>query len=95
MSEQCKACGQIIEYNGWKNYETWAVNLWLTNDQGTYVLIKNMVKGTDLHEASNLIQAYIEENNPLIDNGSVYSDLIDGALSLVEWHSVAETFLQK
>jgi len=23
------------EYNGWHNYETWCVNLWLTNDQGT------------------------------------------------------------
>jgi hypothetical protein len=22
-------------YNGWKNYPTWAVNLWLNNDQGT------------------------------------------------------------
>ena len=20
--------------NGWSNYETWAVNLWFTNDQG-------------------------------------------------------------
>lgn len=23
-------------YNGWTNYETWAVNLWITNDQGSY-----------------------------------------------------------
>jgi hypothetical protein len=23
-------------YNGWKNYPTWAVNLWLSNEQGTY-----------------------------------------------------------
>ena len=23
-------------YNGWKNYPTWAVNMWLSNDQGTY-----------------------------------------------------------
>jgi hypothetical protein len=22
-------------YNGWKNYPTWAVNLWLSNEQGT------------------------------------------------------------
>lgn len=24
------------EYNGWANRETWAVNAWLTNDQGFY-----------------------------------------------------------
>jgi hypothetical protein len=24
------------KYNGWKNYPTWAVNLWLSNDQGAY-----------------------------------------------------------
>lgn len=23
------------EYNGWTNYETWAVNLWIDNDGGT------------------------------------------------------------
>lgn len=24
------------KYNGWQNYETWAVKLWLDNDEGTY-----------------------------------------------------------
>jgi hypothetical protein len=24
------------KYNGWTNYETWCVNLWLNNDQGSY-----------------------------------------------------------
>jgi hypothetical protein len=25
-----------MAYNGWTNYETWNVNLWIDNDEGTY-----------------------------------------------------------
>lgn len=24
------------EYNGWTNYETWVVNLWMDNEEGTH-----------------------------------------------------------
>jgi len=27
-----------IGYNGWKNYETWNVALWLANDRPTYLV---------------------------------------------------------
>lgn len=27
-------------YNGWKNYETWNVALWLGNDEGLYSLAR-------------------------------------------------------
>ena len=31
-------------FNGWKNRETWAVNLWIENDQGLYIEAQNLAK---------------------------------------------------
>src|SRR5690349_206052 len=31
-------------YEGWSNYETWAVNLWLANDEGLYNYWRERVK---------------------------------------------------
>jgi hypothetical protein len=32
-------------YNGWYNYETWAVKLWLDNDHGTYQYMTSEAAG--------------------------------------------------
>ena len=34
-------------YNGWKNYETWNVALWIGNDEGLY----NLAKEAESYEA--------------------------------------------
>ena len=31
-------------YNGWANYETWLVALWLDNDQGTHEATRDLVQ---------------------------------------------------
>jgi len=36
--------GRDTTYNGWTNYPTWAVNLWLSNDQSTYSEVLELVK---------------------------------------------------
>jgi hypothetical protein len=33
-------------YNGWTNYETWCVSLWLDNERGTYADVRAMVADT-------------------------------------------------
>jgi hypothetical protein len=31
---------QETTYNGWKNYETWNVALWIQNDEGLYTMAR-------------------------------------------------------
>ena len=35
-------------YNGWKNYETWNVSLWIQNDEGMYACAQEAESYPDL-----------------------------------------------
>lgn len=68
-------------YEGWSNYETWAVNLWLENDEGSYRYWCDRAKALyDEHgkDAANLLaeqfQEELEEQAPDL-GASLYSDL--------------------
>lgn len=37
----------MVKYNGWKNYETWNVALWIQNDEGFYELAKSCKRALD------------------------------------------------
>ena len=36
-----------MSYNGWKNYQTWNVSLWIGNDEGLYQLARGCEDYTD------------------------------------------------
>lgn len=42
-------------YNGWSNYETWVVNLWMDNEEGTYDYWREVAQKihNDLEEPTN------------------------------------------
>ena len=38
MTTSCQSNALDISYNGWENYETWNVALWINNSEGLYHL---------------------------------------------------------
>ena len=93
-----------MAYNGWKNYETWNVALWIDNEQGSYSQRCEMAQEAyndadgDMDDATrNLadsLKDWIEEMNPLASEASLFSDLLGAALSEVDWWEIAENFLE-
>ena len=90
------------KYNGWNNYETWATALWIDNDYGSYQyrceLVEQVKKEHEEKEnrenclASNL-KDWIESQNPIADSANLFTDLLNSALSEVDWQEIAENFL--
>lgn len=75
-----------MDYNGWKNKETWLVNLWLGDCFQEYIeagidvtpdFIKNMVESmfNDMHE-------------PSVEWGLI-TDLMQCAFNEIDWHEIA------
>ena len=97
-----------MAYNGWTNYKTWNVALWIDNDQGSYSQRQSMAEEawenasacrtfTRLERATldlaDALKDWIEEMNPLGNDASMFSDLLSAALGEVDWHEIAENFM--
>lgn len=87
------------EYNGWKNYETWNVALWLDNDQGSQEMVLDMARNVKDSETATVdladqLKDMVEENNPLNDQSSMYTDLLNAAISEVDFMEIANNYLE-
>jgi hypothetical protein len=55
---------ELPEYNGWKNYATWNVMLWLNNDEPSYRAMQDFARTTpDIHDVTAFIKRYIKDSN--------------------------------
>ena len=91
-------------YNGHANYETWAVSLWLDNDQESHEYWRERTRAhVDLAEEdeNDLEQAgldlaielreTLEENMPEVEG--LWADLLNAALCEVVWYEIAKDWL--
>lgn len=103
-------------YNGWANYETWAVKLWIDNEEGSYRYWRDATRRAwatardkrpnqfmdKAENAQNILAEQLKDehdshsDHPVFKaaHGTVYSDLLNAALSEVEWREIAEALLE-
>lgn len=96
-------------YNGWSNYETWCVSLWLGNDEGLYNATRGMAEGygEEYNERELAVRPFAAELAEYVDElaemtcagcrsgASFVADLLGAALSEVDWQEIARNLLSE
>jgi hypothetical protein len=73
-------------YNGWRNWETWVTNLWLTgNDPVTERAARANAGSRD--ELQAFVEYLVLGDDPVASLGT---DYVSGCLSVVDWDSIVE-----
>lgn len=94
-------------YNGWTNYETWNVKLWMDNDAGSDRYWRETAQECyDESEADRILSRDERAAQLLADRlksehedaqpdlgATVWADLLGAALSEVNWHEIATNML--
>lgn len=92
------------DYQGWTNYETWAVALWIDNEQGSYNesrdrardLLRDHYDDVSRAEISlaDWLKEFITEGEPDL-GATLYSDLLTSAIGSVNWDEIAESYIEE
>lgn len=97
------------KYNGWTNYETWNVKLWMDNDEGSYHHFTELAQ--DCYDAAEVEKSFTREERAALNladalkdefqeacpdlGASCWADLLSAALSEVNWYEIAEHLIEE
>lgn len=85
------------EYNGWKNYETWAVYSWLSSEPTTYfpiIAIVNDGDGPPDHKVREFVESLFWGSEGEIP-ATLSTDLLTHSLDRVDWDAVTSAFMDE
>lgn len=99
-----RLCARDI-HSGFRNYETWNVLTWLSNDIKTHNLASERIDAamigplnkyqTPEEAAIDAIQELVAELNPIGDDkASMFTDILGAALQEVDWTVVVQQITQ-
>lgn len=85
--------------NGWANYPTWALSLWLTSDDGVQAQVEQLLRGAPDGERAEALRVYVVAQfgslgNPhdMISVGFA-GDVFWWALDYVDFEAVARSLV--
>jgi hypothetical protein len=82
-------------YNGWPNYETWLVGLWLDNDEQTHRHWHSEASKLSPRELARVLEtSHADTSYDLTGAVGVWSDLLSAALKRVNWDYIAKHLKQ-
>lgn len=80
----------MADYNGWANYETWLVKLWLDNDGVN--LREFITRDRNPYNVGQATREMVEEFAPELPP-SMYADLLNASMSAVDWSEIGQAVL--
>jgi len=81
-------------YNGWKNYETWNINLWLDSGESFREDVVCNEELQDTYALAQHIENFIDElYGQDCKVYGMFTDLLNAALNEVDYYEIAENWL--
>jgi hypothetical protein len=91
----------VSTHEGWKNFETWSVNLWIANDEALYLYWRKCARGAVAEGGRRSLMEYrlaerlkseVSAQAPSVDG--IWADLLSAALCEVDWQEIAADMLR-
>jgi len=94
------------EYNGWFNYETWLVKLWIDNEEGSCRYWDSTAQ--EVYEEAEADSPFTRDEQAVLtladrlkdefeemqpEVTGFWADLLNAAMSEVNWHEIAEHYI--